>query len=492
MSRSSLRFSFLLFCFGLLLPNYLDLVAQDAPNRPNVLMIAIDDLNDWIEPLGGHPQTKTPNLNRLAKMGTCFSNAHCQAPICNPSRISLLIGKLPSSTGIYYLGPRLRQCETTKTAITLPQHFQRHGYKTLAAGKIFHGGGKGEFETYAGSFGGFGPRPRKPINGGQTHPLWDWGEFPRSTEQMPDKKIADWTIKQLGEKHEQPFFLACGFYRPHVPLFVPPKWFKPFPLEKVKLPPSLETDFKDIPSYANDLSWSAVAPRHQWMVDNQQWTRATQAYLASIHFVDAQVGRILDALEASPHRDNTLIVLWSDHGFHVGSKERWGKRSLWEDSTRVVMMMAGKGIKPGQTCGQPVGLIDIYPTLIDLCGLRQRTGLEGHSLRPLLEHANASWDWPAITTFGKNNHSVRGKQFRYTIYADGSEELYNLFEDREEFSNLAGDPNFNPVKRRLRSYLPQINHEMAEGSHNADARPGSAAEIPADRARRMKKSREKK
>ena len=457
-----------------------------ANSRPNVLFIAVDDLNDWIEPLSGHPQARTPHLSRLAKSGVLFTNAHCQAPICNPSRVSLMIGKRPSSTGIYYLGPLLRNCDATRSAVSLPQHFAKHGYKTMAAGKLFHQADRLEFQTYAGNFGGFGPRPNKPLDGGQTHPLWDWGAFPDSDQQMPDHRIADWTINQLKQKHARPFFLACGFYRPHVPMFAPKKWFDLHPLEHVQLPATRPDDFDDVPKYAQDLSWSLVAPRHKWMTKNRQWKKAVQAYLASVSFVDAQIGRVLEALEKSEHHKNTLVVLWSDHGFHLGTKERWGKRSLWDDSTRVVLMIRGPGIKPNQVCQQPVGLIDLYPTLIDLCRLSMRTGLEGHSLRPLLEKPDTVWPWPAITTFGANNHSIRGLRFRYSVYADGSEELYDLKNDPHEFVNKIDDPTYATHANRLKKILPQINHPMAPGSHHADARPGSAAEIAPDKARREK------
>lgn len=358
---------------------------------PNVLFIAVDDLNHWIGCLGGHPQTKTPNLDRLAERSVVFSNAHCQAPICNPSRVSLLIGMLPSSTGTYYLSPKIREWEATKDAVTIPQHFERSGYHSWGVGKIFHAGGKDEFAEYGGSLGGFGPRPEKPISYGISHPLWDWGAFPERDDQMPDFKIAAWASEKLRGRYQKPFFLACGFYRPHVPMFAPQKWFDLHPRDRVIVGPHLDGDLDDIPQYGQDLTYSAVAPRHKWIVENNQWKHAVQAYLASVSFVDAQIGKVLDALEASQHADNTAVVLWSDHGFHVGTKERWGKRSLWEASTQVVLMISAPGRSRNATCDRPVGLIDLYPTLIELCGLDQVTGLEGHSLVPLLENPSAQW-----------------------------------------------------------------------------------------------------
>ncbi|MEZ6103674.1 MAG: sulfatase [Pirellulaceae bacterium] len=455
---------------------------QPPDTRPNVLMIAVDDLNDWVGCLGGHPQSVTPNLDAFAQRSVVFTNAHCQAPICNPSRISLLTGTRPSTTGIYYLGPLLRQCDSTEDAVTLPQHFARHGYHTMAAGKIFHVEGRGEFDLYAGNMGGMGPRPPKPISAGHSHPLWDWGAFPDSDELMPDAKIAAWASEQLAKSYDQPFFLACGFYRPHVPMTVPHKWFDLHPLDQVQLPAYTETDLDDVPAYGQDLSYSAVAPRHSWIVEHDEWRHAVQSYLASVTFVDAQVGKVLDALRTSAHADNTMVVIWSDHGFHLGTKQRWGKRSLWEDSTRVVLMMHRPTDSVGTRCNRPVELLDLFPTFNDLCQLPPVTGLEGQSLTPLLDDANAAWPWPAITSFGQQNHAVRTQNWRYIRYVDGSEELYDHRVDPHEWTNLAARPEYREVIREHRRWLPQVNQPMAPGSVHADARPGSAADIDSDDA----------
>lgn len=455
-------------------------------SRPNVLFIAVDDLNDWVGCLGGHPQARTPNIDRLASRGTLFTNAHCQAPICNPSRISLMTSVLPSTSGVYYLGPLLRNCESTRNSVTIPQHLARNGYKTIGAGKLFHQQDEKEFQQYGGRFGGFGPRPPKPLSAGHTHPLWDWGAFPALDEQMADAKIAAWTVEQLSRQTVgQPFFLACGFYRPHVPMFAPQKWFDLFPLESVELPAHRDDDLDDVPRYAQDLSWSAVAPRHRWMVEHNEWRHAVQAYLASVAYVDAQVGKVLAALDSSPHAKNTIVVLWTDHGFHLGTKERWGKRSLWEDSTKVALAISTPDHPARRRCHEPVGLIDLFPTLNELCGLDSLTGVEGHSIVPLLEDSATDWPYPAVTTFGQYNHSIRSRHWRYTVYADGSEELYDHRTDDHEFQNLAATADFRREHAAIiaehRRWLPQVNHPMAPGSHHADARPGSAAEIEPDR-----------
>jgi arylsulfatase A-like enzyme len=441
------------------------------------LFIAVDDLNDWIGCLGGHPQAMTPHLDQLAAGAVNFRNAHCQAPICNPSRISLLTGVLPSSSGVYYLGPLIRDWQATRRAVSLPQHFARCGYATTGAGKIFHVEGTQEFQTYAGQFGGFGPRPSVNLNCGHVNPLWDWGAFPERDDELADSKLADWVCQQLRKPPGRPFFLACGFYRPHVPLYVPQKWLDLYPLDQIRLPAHLEDDLKDVPVHGQDLSWSAVAPRHRWMIEHDQWRRAVQAYLASVSFVDAQIGKILQTLRQCDLHENTIVVLWSDHGFHLGTKQRWGKRSLWEDATRVVLMIDAPGCASGVACDRPVGLIDLYPTLIELCALDPVLDLDGHSLVPLLHDPRQAWIWPALTTFGQHNHALRSQHFRYIQYADGTQELYDHRTDPHEFVNLAARSEYADVIQQHRRWLPQINQPLAPGSVHADARPGSPADI---------------
>ena len=258
---------------------------------------------------------------------------------------------------------------------------------------------------------------------------------------------------------------------------MPQKWFDKHPRQAIQLPPYVDGDLDDISQYAQDLTWSSAAPRHQWIVEHGELEHAVQAYLACVTFVDAQLGKVLDALDASDSAENTIIVLWSDHGFQLGTKERWGKRALWGQATKVVLMISAPGMSRGMKCHRPVGLIDLYPTLIELCGLDQVTGLEGHSLVPLLEDPEANWAWPALTTFGQHNHAIRSTNWRYIVYADGSEELYDHRVDPEEINNVAADPQFADVIRQHRRYLPQVNQPMAAGSAHLDARPGSVPDI---------------
>jgi len=453
-------------------------VARRSRERFNVLSICFDDLNDWIEPLRGHPQVKTPNFNRLAERCVTFNHAYCAAPICNPARAALLTGVMPASSSLYYLKPLIRECEATRRAVTLPQQFARHGYHSVGVGKIFHQRDDLEFEEYAGTFGAFGPVPEQPVTCGLTHRLWDWGNWPGLTdEMMPDYQIAEWAGARLQQRFDRPFFLAVGFRRPHVPMYAPPRWFDLYPLEQVELPPHRESELADVPPYGQDLSWSFVAPRHEWIVRHGEWRHAVQSYLACVSFVDAQLGRLLDALDRSPHAANTLIVLWSDHGFHLGTKQRWGKRSLWEPATHIPLMFAVPGMRGGRVCERTVGQLDIYPTLMDLCGLPQPMDLQGRSLVPLLEDPQQAWPWPALTSFGQNNHAVRSENWRYIVYADGSEELYDHRRDPHEFTNLAREPQHREIIERHREWLPQINQPMVAGSADCDARPGSPADI---------------
>lgn len=430
--------------------------ADDA--RPNILVISIDDLNDWVGCLGGHPDAKTPNIDRLAERGTLFANTHCQAPICTPSRASLVLGKYPSTTGLYFLQPGLVEYKSQQPGDMMVQHFAAAGYHTMGAGKFVHGSNEGRwFDEHGGNMGGFGPTPPEKINHKEGHRLWDWGAYPADEAETPDAKVADWVVDHLEHSGDKPFFLVAGFWRPHVPMFAPPKYVQMFPLDQIQLPRVLESDRDDLSDYAKDLTIGLPAPRHQWFLENQQWKIAVQCYLACIAFVDAQVGRVLDALDASPHADSTIVVLLSDHGWHLGEKGRWAKRSLWEDGVRVPLIIAAPGQAAGQVSKRPAGLIDIFPTLLDLAGLPEKEDLEGRSLKVLMETPDAPWDRPILCTFTPNNHSLRSTDHHYIRYADGSEELYDMQADPDEFHNLAGKPQHERRILKFRKALPKKN-----------------------------------
>lgn len=447
----------------------------DPGSQPDVLLICIDDLNDWVGCLDGHPQTQTPNIDRLAARGVLFSNAHCQAPVCLASRASFMTGTLPSSNGMYLLGPKLRDSPVLKDIKTLPEHFADHGYATKGTGKIYHNNsGPETFQVY-GPRQGFGPLPEERMNYFQDTRLWDWGAFPDNDEQMPDFVSASWAVEQLKQERDKPLFLAVGMFRPHVPLFVPKKWFDQFPpADQIKLPPTLDTDRDDLSEYAKRLTHGWPAPRHDWMVENKQWKHAVRAYLASITFADAQVGRVLDALDESGRADNTIVILLSDHGFHMGEKQRWAKRTLWERSTKVPLIIAGPGIDPGRQCKQPAGLIDIYPTLVQMCGLKDPGQLEGKTLVPQLVDVETKRD-PAITTWWVGNHSARSARYRYIRYADGSEEFYDHQADPNEWNNLASKAKYADLMAEHRKHLPKTDYPALKSNVALGVRPEDRA-----------------
>ena len=397
---------------------------EPKPMQPNVLFIAIDDQNDWIGCLNGHPQAKTPHIDALAASGTVFLNAHCQAPLCNPSRTSLLTGRRPSSTGIYGLSPWFREVDSLKDLVTLPQHFSNNGYATSSAGKIFHGNygrrkADTEFQKLGPASGVGAKHPGgKLVQTPNANPLVDWGTFPHEDKDKQDYVVASWAVEELIAKPAEPFFLSVGFFLPHVPCYATQKWFDLYPEDTLHLPEIRRDDRYDTPRFSWYLHWRLPEPRLKFLEEQNQWKNLVRSYLACTSFVDAQVGRVMAALDASGNRDNTIIVLWSDHGFHLGEKLITGKNTLWDRSTRVPLVFSGPGIAKGGRCERPAELLDIYPTLIDLCSLPAVGGLEGLSLMPQLKDSAAPRDRPAITTHNQGNHGIRTEQWRYIRYAD--------------------------------------------------------------------------
>lgn len=439
-----------------------------ARSRPNVLFVAIDDLNDWVGAFDGHPDTRTPNIDRLAESGVAFLNAHVQAPLCGPSRASLMSGLRPSTTGIYgqIEDDVLRDSHPLlDSTLFLPEYFGRRGYKTMGIGKLFHRHApEGVFEESGGRVPGFGPKPEERLHWDAEYTSTDWGPYPDQDVDMPDYQSATWAIERLNQVHDRPFFLAVGFLRPHVPWHVPPSWFELHPEERLRMPPYLPDDKEDIPNIAVRVTEVPMMPTTEWALENEQWAAIVQAYLASVSFVDAQVGRILDALERSPYADNTIVVLFSDHGYHIGEKNRFAKHSLWERATRVPLVITGPAVPQSRTVAAPVELLDIYPTLVDLAALPENDMNEGRSLAPLIENPGVDWPHAAITTYGRRNHGVAVEGFRYIRYEDGSEEFYDHKTDPNEWYNLAGDENRRPKMDEMAGYLPEVDAPWSEQS----------------------------
>ena len=511
-----------------------------AAERPNVILIICDDLNDYVEGYDGYPNSITPSIARLARSGVRFTQAHCNIPICGPSRASLFTGIYPHHSGCYGF-TKWNTYEVLQNSRTMMDHFRANGYQTLGTGKLMHHLVRQEWKQY-GNPADYGPfafangeklahpdvpspfREIGPVDGSfgpfvslagrQTaagHPYgWQsggWGNRARSLrvdsqedrDLTPDERNGDWaveTIRKLAQqKKKQPFFMGVGFIRPHTPLIVPQRFFDMFPLEKIQLPVIRPGDIEDtharsIRSLPNGSE--PTSPRTEDMgtrlfrnlvasypTRDEALRRFIQAYLASVASVDEQIGRILDAVDQSQLKDNTIIVLTSDHGWGMGEKDYLYKNSLWQESTQIPLIVRAPGVaKPGTACSQPVSLIDVYPTLIDLCGITNDTmkndkghPLDGHTMQPLLTDPQASkWSGPeaALTALYKwrmkhdpsrESYSLRSRDWRYIRYENGKEELYQTDKDPYEWHNLADQPEYSKqlvsFRQRLQARLPQ-------------------------------------
>ena len=331
--------------------------APAAERKLNVLFIAIDDLNDWVGCLGGHPDVRTPHIDRLAARGVLFTRAYCAAPACNPSRAALMTGIRPSTSGVYTNSQPWRKSPVLADAVTLPQHFTAAGHKAIGSGKIYHGRfpDPPSWEAYWPSQTKNKPDdplpPNRPVNGIPKTAHFDWGPVDASVEEMGDWQVADWVSRQLRVRHERPFFLACGFFRPHLPWYAPRKYFDMYPLDRITLPNVKEDDLDDVPAPARRMA--RPQGDHAKVTEHKQWRQAVQGYLASISFVDDCVGRVLDALDSSRYRDSTVVVLWSDHGWHLGEKLHWRKFALWEEATHNVMAVIVPGMTPRAAAVNP-------------------------------------------------------------------------------------------------------------------------------------------
>lgn len=467
-----------------------------AATRDHVLLITIDDLNDWVSCLHdketgrGHPQASTPHLDRLARRGVVFTNAHCQAPICKPSRASFMSGLRPSTTGVYGNNPAHDaggRLQPGKDVPWLPLRFQQAGYHAYAAGKLLHHGNQGLGETLAPRTGQ-GPFPEQKMNVPAhvtAKGIWDYGPWP-AEEDFTDWKIARWTIDQISASHAEkdaPRFLSLGFYRPHVPLFAPPKWFDAAPKpEDIILAPAPAGDLDDLPAIARRMhNRVAFQSTVEWvMAEESRLRELTRAYLACTSAMDDCLGQVIDALDNSDMAENTWIVVFSDHGWHLGEKSHVAKQTLWERSTRVPLVIVPPGritdIPRGARCDRPVDLLDIYPTLVEAAAIpsvESDSHLEGLSLMTWLRDPQAPRDRPAITTLYSHNHALRDERFRYIRYADGSEELYDHLIDPHEHHNLIAKAKENrelqAAVERLSAWIPK--EQAGEPDHVLPASP---------------------
>lgn len=478
--------SFLTGALLLLVPG-VSYSAPSVPARPpNVLFIAFDDLNDWIKPLDSTSPIAMPNLARLARRGMMFREAYCAAPECNPSRTALLSGLRPTTSGVYANASDWKQA--IPDVIMLPRYFREHGYASRGAGKIFHHVSPHFVDEE--SFDDYLPfltdrLPEEKLNhlthartpeGGdhQLAPTFDWGESPTDENGMLDKRSADYAAKFIAGPHEKPFFLAVGFFRPHLPYFSPQRFLDRFPPATIPLPVVKPDDLDDVPAGGLLLKkrWEDMFHSIKQAPDPiAKWHEAVAAYAAGATFADEQLGRVLDAIDQSPERDNTIIVVWSDHGYHLGEKDHWTKFVLWEKSTHVPLVIVAPHVTtPGTVCDRPVSLVDLYPTLIELCALPAKADLDGLSLVPLLHDPKAARERPALMTEMRGNHAVRSDRWRYIRYANGDEELYDHQKDPNEWTNLASDPRYRDVIAAHRQWLP-----IAEAKPAPDFSPTNTA-----------------
>ncbi|MDB4387000.1 sulfatase [Akkermansiaceae bacterium] len=437
--------------------------------KPNILFISVDDLNDWAG-YRGHSQVISPHMDRLAKKSTWFSRAYCQYPLCGPSRASVM-------SGLYYhqLESKKLQAEDkyvedkvqSMGSELLHGYFKKHGYKTMAVGKVLHkhlpkknlhmSGGRGKWNHNRDEDG-----KQVETNWKSNKTLTDWAPCAGKESEMSDSLAADWAVERLQKKHTKPFMLMVGFLRPHVPWHVPQKYFDMYDREKITTPPYQTDDLNDVPQAAKDTINDGY-PRTEWAVKENQWKHIVQSYLASITFVDTKVGQVLDALEASPYRDNTIVVLWSDHGYHLGEKNTFQKHTLWDRSASAPLIISlppsMQGEKHRGKTDAVVGLIDIYPTLVDLCGLPANDKVVGRSLKPLLLDREAAWNHPALTYMKDGARSLRTDRYRYIEYGDGSKELYDHKVDPNEWNNLAPDAEHASVLKELEQKMSQHHIE---------------------------------
>jgi len=528
-SRRSFMKSLACGGLALALPGAYAAAAARKRPKPNVVMIVIDDLNDYVTGMGGHPQARTPHMARLAASGVSFSRAYSNNPVCAPSRGSFFSGIYPHTSRLIHFGKWYENTVLINSR-TLPEYFAANGYRTMGTGKLLHhwrphvwqeSGHRANYGPFPydgkktvghpsvpqpfrsigpvdGTFAPFSDVPSVPAsadapghtgwidkpNWKTTRPLRYVSETDR--DPLPDERCATWAVNKLralaGKKQDRPFFLGVGFIRPHTPLVAPKRFFDMFPVKDVKLPvikpgDAADTHYKDV--YPD----TQKGPRYFKLLKASYPTLEeglrtyVRAYLACVAFVDEQVGKVVDAVDAGPFRDNTIILLTSDHGYNLGEKDYLFKNSLWEESGRVPLIVRAPGVgKPGAKVEHPVSLIDIFPTLADLCGLTGDTRKnangarpDGHSLKPfLLDPKTDRWPGPpgALTVIKaqrrpsakihEHHYSLRTRRWRYTLYNNGSEELYDHDSDPREWTNLARDPRHAKTKAALKAQLRRM------------------------------------
>ncbi len=463
------------FLLGLSLAGAVLPPAAAAERKLNVLFIAVDDMNNDLA-CYGHPLVKSPNIDRLAKMGVKFDHAYCQFPLCSPSRSSLLTGLRPSTTRVFNLTYHFRT--GLPDVVTLPQLFKNNGYYSARVGKIYHYGNPGDIGTSGlddppswNHFVNPAGRDKTVLESdiinytparGLGSAMCFLADQKGKDEEHTDGKVALETIKLIEQHKDEPFFIAAGFYKPHTPYVAPRKYFDLYPMDQIRLP-EVAADFRagvPAPALASTMPWPYFG------ITKDQARECKQAYYAAVSFVDAQIGKLLATMDRLKLWDNTVVVFWSDHGYHLGEHGLWMKQSLFEESAHVPLVIVAPGAKGnGRPCPRTVEFVDLYPTLADLAGLTPPKDLAGVSLRPLLEDPQRAWDRPAFTQVqrgfnqvqrgGFPGYSVRTERWRYTEWDDGQQgaQLYDHEADPHEVHNLAGDPKYAAVVRDMKALV---------------------------------------
>jgi len=450
--------------------------AKSTP--PNVILFATDDLNDWVGPLKSGIRAKTPNLDRLAARGVTFQNAQASGTFCAPARTALFTGRHPSTTGAYttqvyhHDHPELRPLQLA---------LQQGGYATFGTGKLFHHPagfvdlrGWTEFHPRTAAQRATGwpvdswrqgaplPTPvpysafTREARAGTDRSFMEYAPLPDAVEKdMADTQQTEWAVSVLKRAHPQPFFLALGLYAPHFPNYAPQKYFDLYPLDEIRLPPIKEGDTDDLPPAIKKFNDRRKATIHDKLNELGIMKDVLRAYLASISYADAMLGRVLDALDASAARDNTIVIFWSDQGYHHGEKGHWGKHSLWERTANIPFIWAGPGIARQANVNTTVSAIDLYPTLVELCRLTPDAGLEGQSLAGTLRQPALAQDRNVLLCdVLPGGYAIVNNRWRYIHHADGAEELYDVVNDPNEWDNLAPLDKYRPVMAEMRRSAP--------------------------------------
>jgi arylsulfatase A-like enzyme len=440
-----------------------------SPEIKNVLFLVVDDCNTWLltDPDRYTGRVIAPNIQRLAQEGVLFHNAYTASPLCVPSRTAFLSGVAPWKSGVYQNQAAVMESEILNQVPSLYDIFHKNGFFTTKIGKISHGLKLNIAPDVVMGHKRTPRPPGAPLNGIGGGTERDWGATHLDEKDMSEAKLADRAIECLQMKHDKPFFIACGFFHPHYPWYVPQKYLDMYPLEKIVLPPVKDDDHDDTSPIGRAFTnpgWD------QKVKESGNVKKAIQGYLASVSLSDAHLGRVLDALDNGPYRENTMVVMLSDHGFHLGEKQQWSKGTLWEEATDSLLMFRVPGVtKPGQVCRQPVSLLDIYPTLMDLMGFDKPDHLDGLSLLPQLRDVEAPRGRPAISALS-GSITVRTKDYRYIRYTDGSTELYDRGKDPNEWTNQTDNPEFKETKAKLEAMLPAPD-EMAPMVRNPKKNP---------------------